>query len=337
MQFGQLKRREFIALLGGAAAAWPFTAQAQSPDRNRIRRIGVLTFSSENDPEGTGHIAAFREGLQGLGWTDGRNIRIDIRWTSGEVGPMQTFAKELVGLQPDVFLAISTPAVKAALNETRTVPIVFTQVTDPVAQGLVESLERPGGNITGITIFEPEIGGKWLQVLKEIAPMTARAAVIFNPNTAPYYRLYMRSIEAAAVALGVKVLEAPVQSRAEIETAIAMLAREPGGGVITMSDLFPVVHRDLIIALTARYRLPAVYFLRSLVTDGGLISYGVDLTDMQRRAATFVDRILKGAKPADLPVELPTKFALVINQTTAKTLGLNIPLTLLTRADEVIE
>ena len=337
MQFGQLKRREFIALLGGAAAAWPFTAQAQSPDRNRVRRIGVLTYSSENDPEGQAYIAAFREGLQGLGWTEGGNIRIDIRWTSGEVGPMQTFAKELVGLQPDVFLAISTPAVKAAQHETRTVPIVFTQVTDPVAQGLVESLERPGGNITGITIFEPEIGGKWLQVLKEIAPTTARAAVIFNPSTAPYYRLYMRSIEAAAVALGVKVLEAPVHSRAEIETAIAMLAREPGGGVIAMSDLFPVVHRDLIIALTARYRLPAVYFLRSLVTDGGLISYGVDLNDMQRRAATFVDRILKLAKPADLPVELPTKFELVINQTTAKTLGLDIPLTLLTRADEVIE
>jgi putative ABC transport system substrate-binding protein len=330
-----MRRREFITLLAGAAAAWPLVARAQQTDRMRL--IGVLMFPPENDPEGQAYIATFREGLQGLGWIDGRNIRIDVRWTSGEIAPMQKFAKELVGLQPDVILAISTPAVNAVMRETRTVPIVFTQVTDPVAQGLVESLERPGGHITGITIFEPEIGRKLLQVLKEIAPATARAAVIFNPDTAPYYKLYMRSFDAAALAFGMKMLEAPVHSRAEIESAITAFAREPGSGMIAMPDFFPVVHRDLIITLTAHYRLPVVYPLRSFVTDGGLISYGVDLTDMQRRAATFVDRILKGAKPADLPVELPTKFALVINQATAKTLGLDIPLTLLTRADEIIE
>jgi putative ABC transport system substrate-binding protein len=327
-------RREFITLLGGAAAAWPLAARAQ---QERMRRIGVLMAYAESDPEAQAQMAAFRDGLQRLGWMEGRNILIDVRWTGGEAATMQRLAKELVGLQPDVLLAVTTPAVNATLHETRTIPIVFTEVTDPVAQGLVESLERPGGSITGITIFEPEIGGKWLQVLKEIAPATARAAVIFNPDTAPYHRLYMRSIEAAAAALGMKVLEAPVHSRTEIETAITVLAREPGASVIAMSDVFPLVHRDLIIALTARYRLPAVYPFRINVTDGGLISYGVDLTDMQRRAATFVDRIFKGAKPSDLPVELPTKFALVINQKTAKTLGLDIPLTLLTRADEVIE
>ena len=257
--------------------------------------------------------------------------------TGAEVADIERFAKSLTDLQPDVFLATGTPAVNAIMRETHSIPIVFTQVTDPVAQGLVESLDRPGGSMTGISIFEPEIGGKWLQVLKEVAPASRRAAVIFNPDTAPYYPLYMRSIEAAAATLDVKVFEAAVHNHADIEAALQGLARERGGGVIVMSDLFAFVHRDLIVDLTARYRVPAVYPLSSFVTEGGLISYGVQLTEMQRRAATFVDRILHGAKPADLPVELPTRFVLAINQSTARTLGFNIALTLLTRADEVIE
>jgi putative tryptophan/tyrosine transport system substrate-binding protein len=328
-----MKRRDFIALLGGATA-FPLAARAQP---ERTRRIGVLMVWPESDPEAQAQIAAFQDGLVSLGWAEGRNIRLDVRWSGAEVAAIRRFAKDLTDLQPDVFLATGTPAVNAILRETHNVPIVFTQVTDPVAQGLVKSLERPGGSITGITIFEPEIGGKWLQMLKEVAPTSRRAVVIFNPDTAPYYPLYMPSIEAAAATLNMKVFEGPVHNHADIEATLRGLAGQPDGGVIVMSDLFAMVHRDLIVTLTARYRLPAFYPIRGFVTEGGLISYGVDLTEMQRRAATFVDRILQGAKPADLPVELPTQFALVINQSTARTLGLDIPLALLTRADEVID
>jgi putative tryptophan/tyrosine transport system substrate-binding protein len=328
-----MKRRDFIALLGGATV-WPLTARALP---ERMRRIGVLMVWPESDPEARAQIAAFREGLQSFGWGEGRNITLDVRWSSAEVPMVQRLAKDLTDLRPDVFLATGTPAVDAILRATRIIPIVFTQVTDPVAQGLVKSLERPGSSMTGITIFEPEIGGKWLQVLKEVAPTSKRAAVIFNPDTAPYYPLYMRSIEAAAAALDMKVFEAPSHNQADIEAVLRGLARDSGGGVIVMSDLFAFVHRDLIVALTARYRLPAVYPIRAFVKEGGLISYGVDLNQMQRRAATFVDRILQGANPADLPVELPIQFVLAINQSTAKTLGLDIPLTLLTRAEEVID
>jgi putative ABC transport system substrate-binding protein len=275
--------------------------------------------------------------MQAVGWTEGRNIGIDVRWAGGEVDRIQSLAKEVVGLQPDVVFAMTTPSVNAVLRESRTIPIVFAQVTDPVAQGLVESLDRPGGSITGFTILEPEIGGKLVQVFKEIAPQTVRAAVIFNPDTAPYYKLYMGASEAAVASLAMKIFEAPAHNRAEIEAAISALAREPGGGVIAMSDGFTVVHRDLIIALAARYRLPTAYPFRFFVADGGLISYGVDLNDMQRRAAGYVDRILKGARPADLPVQLPTKYELLINLKTAKALGLDVPPTLLARADEVIE
>jgi putative ABC transport system substrate-binding protein len=330
-----MQRREFITLLGGAAAAWPIAVRAQQPDR--MRRIGVLMPFAENDPVAWTQLRAFVQGMQALGWTEGRNIGIDVRWIGGEVDRLPGLAKELVDLRPDVVLAVATPLVTAVLHETRTIPIVFTQVTDPVAQGLVASLARPGGSITGITIFEPEIGGKWVQVLKEVAPQTARAAILFNPDTAPYYRLYMGSIAAAADALAMKVFEAPVHGRAEIEAAMTALAREPASGVIAMSDSFLSVHRDLIIALAARYRLPAAYGFRHFVEDGGLISDGVDLNDMQRRAAIYVDRILKGAVPADLPVELPTKFELVINLKTAKALGIEVPPSLLARADEVIE
>jgi putative ABC transport system substrate-binding protein len=335
MRSDHLRRREFIAALGGAAAAWPLSAQAQQHDQ--MPRIGVLISLAKNDPEAQSWFKAFVQGMQAVGWTDGRNIRIDVRWAGGEVNRIQRLAKELVDLRPEVVFAMTTPSVNAVLRETRTIPIVFTLVTDPVAQGLVESLVRPGGNITGFTILEPEIAGKLVQVLKEIAPATARAAVIFNPDTEPYYKLYMSSIEAAAASFAMKAFEAPAHNRAEIEAAISALAREPAGGVIAMSGTFTTVHRDLIIALAARYRLPAVYPFRFFVADGGLISYGGDLRDTQRRAAIYVDRILKGAKPADLPIQLPTKFELVINLETAKALGLALPASFLLRADEVIE
>jgi len=330
-----VKRREFITLLGGATAAWPLAARAQQA--NRVLRVAVLNSFTESDLEVQSWVKAFTQGLAALGWTDGVNVRIDTRWGGGEVSQLPKFAKELVDLHPDVILAMTTPSVDAILRETHAIPIVFTLVTDPVAQGLVETLVRPGRNITGFTIFEPEIGSKWLQVLKEIAPKTTRVVVIFNPDTAPYYRLYMNSIEVAGASFAVKTIEAAVHSRVEIEAAISALAGEPAGAVIVMSDSFSVVHRDLIIALAAQYRLPAVYPFRFQATDGGLISYGVDLSDMNRRAAIYVDSILKGEKPADLPVQLPTKFEMVINLKTARTLGFEIPLTLLARADEVIE
>src|SRR6516165_2585810 len=243
----QMRRRQFITLLGGATVAWPLSARAQQD--GRVPRVGVLISVAESDPEGQSWFKAFMQGMQAVGWTDGRNIRIDVRWGDGEVDRMQKLAKELLDLQPDVVFAVTTPSVKAVLRETHTIPVVFTLVTDPVAQRLVESLVRPGGNITGFTILEPEIAGKLVQVLKEIAPATARAAVIFNPDTEPYYKLYMSSIEAAAASFAMKVFEAPVHNRAEIEAAISALAREPAGGVIAMSGTFTTVHRDLIIAL----------------------------------------------------------------------------------------
>jgi putative ABC transport system substrate-binding protein len=272
-----------------------------------------------------------------LGWTDGLNVQIDVRGWAGEVSQTQKFAKGLVDLHPDVIVAMATPSANAMLRETRAIPIVFTLVTDPVAQGLVESLNRPGGNITGFTTFEPTIGSKCVQVLKEIAPATTRAAVIFNPETAPYYKLYVNSFEAAGAILAVKIFECPVHSRAEIEAAISVLLREPAGAMIPVSDTFTVVHRDLIIQLAARHRLPAVYPWRFCVTEGGLISYGVDLSDINRRAASYVDRILKGEKPAELPVQTPSKYELAINLKTARALGLSVPSSLLALADEVTE
>src|SRR6516225_8660606 len=330
-----MRRREFIALTGAVAATWPLAAHAQQD--GRMPRVAVLTPFADSDPETQSWLKTFVNEMQAVGWTDGRNVQIDVRWAGGEIGRIQKLAKELVDLQPEVVLAMTTPSVKAVLRETRTIPIVFSLVTDPVAQGLVESLDRPGGNVTGFTIFEPEISGKLVEVLKEIAPETVRAAVIYNPETAPYYKLYMNAIKAAAASVAMKAFETPAQSRVEIEAAMSGLAGEPPGGVIAMSDGFTVIHRDLIIALAAQYRLPAAYPFRFFAADGGLISYGVDLRDMQRRAAAYVDRILKGAKPADLPVQLPAKFELVINLKTARALGRNIPASLLGRADEVIE
>jgi putative ABC transport system substrate-binding protein len=330
-----MRRREFITLLGGTAATWPLAARAQQ--RKQVRRIGVLHPLAENDLEPLSWINALKQALAALGWKDGLNVNIDVRGGGGDVDQMRNFAKELVDLHPDVVVAIGTPSVNAILPETRTIPIVFTLVTDPVGQRLVETMARPGGNITGFTPFEQSVGSKWVQVLKEIAPETTRAAVIFNPDTATYYRLYMNSIETAGGSFGLKISEAAVRSRVEIGAAISDLAREPAGGLISMSDSFVGVHRDLVIALAAKYRLPAVYPFRFEVMDGGLVSYGVDLSDINRRAASYVDRILKGEKPADLPVQTPTKYELAINLKTAKALGVSVPPTLLATADELIE
>ena len=330
-----MRRREFIAFVGSTAAAWPLTARAQQA--NRMRRVAVLHSLAESDFEAQSWVKAFTQGLSVLGWTDGLNVQIDVRGWAGEVSQTQKLAKELIDLHPDVIVAMATPSANAMLRETHAIPIVFTLVTDPVAQGLVEALDRPGGNITGFTTFETTIGSKCVQVLKQIAPEITRAAVIFNPQTAPYYKLYVNSFTAAGAVYAVKIFEAPVHSRAEIEAAISVLVREPAGAVIPVSDTFTVVHRDLIIQSAARHRLPAVYPWRFCITEGGLISYGVDLSDINRRAASYVDRILKGEKPANLPVQTPNKYELAINLKTARALGLSVPPSLLALADEVIE
>src|SRR5262245_14190935 len=330
-----MKRREFITLLG-SAATWPLAARAQQPER--MRRIGVLTGLAEIDPAAQSEISAFRQGLQRLGWT-GRNARIVYRWGNGEVDRIRTFAREFTALQPDAVLAVSTAAVRALMGETRTVPIVFVRVPDPTGDGLIDNLAKPGGNVTGFSVFEPSIAGKWLQLLKEIAPGVTHVAVMFNPATAPYRRGldFIRIVEATAQSIGVKANVAPVHDIAEIERVIAVLAGEANGGLISIPDVFLTVHRDRIIDLAARYRVPAIYQYRYFTGRGGLISYGTDALDQFTRAAEYIDRILKGAKLADLPVQAPTKYELVINLKTAKALGLTVPDSMLARADEVIE
>ena len=328
-----MKRREFITLLGGAAAAWPLAARAQQTER--IRRIGVLMPFAENDLDAQASITAFRQALQMLGWTDGR-VRIDYRWGGGEPERISAYASELVGLKPDVILVITALALQPLLQETRSIPIVFTQITDPVGSGFVASLARPGGNITGFAVAEFSMYSKSLEVLKEVAPHVARVAVLLNPEQAPQAGMW-RAIEAAAPSFRVQVMAADVPDSAEIERAIESFARESGGGLIVLPNVPTIVHRGLIIALAARHRLPAVYPIRQFVTDGGLISYGPHRVDQYRQAAGYVDRILRGEKPADLPVQQPTKFELVVNLTTAKALGLTIPESFLLRADEVIE
>jgi putative ABC transport system substrate-binding protein len=331
-----VRRREFITLLGGAAAAWPLAARAQQPDG--IRRIGVLMGYAENDPQAQAQITAFRQGLQRLGWT-GRNLRIAYRWGQGELDRARTVARELIALQPEAVLAASTPAVKALSGETRTVPIVFVRVGDPLGDGLVDSMASPGGNVTGFSTYEVSIAGKWLQLLEEIAPSVARATFMFNPATAPAKggSDFLRVTEAAALSAGVKVSAAPVHNVTDIERVIAAVASEGNGSLISGPDLFLNTHRDVTIELTARYRVPAIYQYRYFATEGGLISYGSDVLDQYARAAEYIDRILKGAKPTDLPVQAPIKYELVINLKTAKALGLEVPATLLARADEVIE
>jgi putative tryptophan/tyrosine transport system substrate-binding protein len=329
-----MKRRQFITLLGGVAAAWPLAARAQQLDRTR--RIGVLMNLAADDPESAPRIAAFRQGLQELRWTDGRNVRIDTRWGAGDVELFRRHAAELVALSPDVILASGTPVVAAMQQATRTVSIVFVQVPDPVGAGFVDSLPRPGGNTTGFLAFEYSMSAKWLELLKEIAPRVRRAAVLRDLTVAAGSG-QLGAIQAVASSLGVEVSPVGVRDAGEIERAITAFARGSNGGLIVTGSTATLVHRELIVTLAARHRLPAVYAFRYHVTSGGLISYGPDTVDPYQRAAGYVDRILKGEKPADLPVQAPTKYELAINLKTAKALGLDIPPTLLARADEVIE
>jgi putative ABC transport system substrate-binding protein len=301
-----------------------------------MRRIGVLMPYDENDPLAKGRVSAFMQALAGLGWTDGRNVRIDLRWAAGDINRIRASAQELVGLQPDIILASGTPETVAVQRETRTIPIVFASAADPVASGLVARLDRPSENITGFGILEASLGGKWLELLSEIAPGLNRAAIMFNPDINPV-SVYMPSFETAARSLKVEPVITPVHSDAEIETAITALRREPGGGLVSLAGGFMIAHRAPIILAAARNNVPAVYNSSDFARDGGLLSYGYDFVDGYRRAATYVDRILRGAKPGDLPVQAPTKFEMVVNRKTANALGLAIPPSILLRADEVIE
>jgi ABC-type uncharacterized transport system substrate-binding protein len=329
------KRREFITLLGGAAAAWPLGAWAQQGER--VRRIGVLMHLPESDPEAQARVRALLQGLQQLGWSEGRNVRIDYRFGAADVDRSRKYAAELIALAPDVIQASGTGPMAALQQTTRTVPIVFAQIPDPVSAGLVDSLSRPGGNVTGFTVFE-EYGnrGKSLELLKEIAPSVTRVAALRDPTMASDIG-QLGAIQSVAPSLGVEVSPASVRDAGEIERAIAAFGQRPNGGLIVFGAALAIMHRELIARLAARHKLPAVYPLRAFVAAGGLISYGPDSIDPYRRVAGYVDRILKGEKPADLPVQNPTKFELVINLKTAKTLGLEVPPTLLARADEVIE
>jgi putative ABC transport system substrate-binding protein len=329
-----MKRRQFIRLIGGTAAAWPLAAKAQQGDR--VRRIGVLISGDENDPLQKRRLSAFIQALAGLGWTDGRNVRMDLRWYGGDINRMRALAQELVGLQPDIILTTNTLAIVALQRETRTIPIVFVSVADPISSGIVPRLNQPGGNITGFADWEGSLGGKWLELLSEIAPGLKRASIMFNPDTSPA-SAYMPSVETAARSLKVVPVIAPVHSDVEIETAITALGREPGGGLVVMPDPFVNVHRALIILAAARNNVPAVYTLSYFARDGGLLSYGPDPIDIFRSAASYVDRILRGAKPGDLPVQFPTKFEMVVNLKAAKALGLTVPPSIRLLANEVIE
>jgi putative ABC transport system substrate-binding protein len=329
-----MRRREFITALGGAAVAWPIAARAQ--ENERMRRIGALMSTRAGDPLGDARLAAFLQGFQSLGWADGRNVRIDIRWTAGNADDIRKFAAELVALSPEVILASGGSVVGPLLQATRTVPVVFTQTPDPVAAGFVASLARPGGNATGFTQVEYGTGAKWLELLKEIAPRVARAAVLRDPAI-PEGIGQFAVIQSVAPSFGIEVSPVDIRDAGEIERAVKEFARSANGGLIVTSSGLANVHRNLIVGLAAKLQLPAIYSFGFFVSAGGLISYGSDSIDPHRSAAGYVDRILKGEKPADLPVQAPTKYEMVINLKTAKALGLEVPPTLLTRADEVIE
>jgi len=328
-----MKRREFITLLGGAAAAWPLAARAQA---ERVRRVGLLMGYPEGDVEGQASAAAFQRRLEELGWTEGRNVHIDTRWAGADPNKARTFAKDLVAIAPDVIVP-STNLVTAILQqETLTIPIVFVLVGDPVGSGFVATMARPGGNLTGFSVFEPAIGGKWLEIFKEIAPNISRVGFILHPET-PVNIGFLRAAEAAAPSLGVKIIALGVHNAAEIERAVTEFAADSNGGLIVAPHAVTVGNRDVIIRLAARYRLPAIYGPRHYATSGGLISYGPNPIDPFSQGASYVDRILKGAKPGDLPAQFPTKHELVVNLRTAKALALDVPPTLIARADEVIE
>jgi putative ABC transport system substrate-binding protein len=329
-----VRRRDFITLLGGAAATWPLAARGQQPER--MRRIGVLMTFAADDPTGHARLLAFAQALAQLGWTDGRNVRIDLRWSAGDPERIRRYAAELVALAPDVIMTVGSGTTGPMLQATRAVPVVFVQVADPVGAGFVDSLARPGGNATGFTPFEYAIGGKWLELLKEIAPGVTRAAVLRNLAVAAGPGQF-GAIQASAPSLGLEVRPINMRGPGEIEQAVTAFARQPNGGLIATAGAPSALYRDVIIPLAARHRLPAIYSDPVFASDGGLIAYGPDRTDQYRRAAGYIDRILKGEKPADLPVQGPTRLDLAINLNTAKALGLDVPPTLLARADEVIE
>jgi putative ABC transport system substrate-binding protein len=331
-------RRKFMSALGGAAAAWPFAARAQQP--KRVRRIGVLMAFGVDDPEGRARLGTFVQGLQEAGWSDGHNVEIDTRWAAGDAGQFRKYASELVALEPDVILANTTPAVTALQQASRTVPIVFVGLSDPIGTGFVESFSRPGGNITGFTNFEATVGGKWLGLLKEIAPSIKHVSMLFNPETANAGAsggIYLHSIETAAHVQDIEVIASPVHNPADIDDVFAAIAQNPNGGLIVMPNAFAGANRERIVAQAARFHIPTVYPNVFFVKGGGLLCYAADGTDMFRRATSYVDRILKGEKPANLPVQEPIKFDLVINLNAAKALGLTVPQSLLATANEVIE
>ena len=331
-----MRRREFIGLAGAAAVAWPLGVHAQQ--RGEVRRIGVIVNVAADDPEAQASIALFKQTMQQLGWSDERNVKIDVRGAAGDPERMRTLAKVLVALKPDVILTRSTPVTAALLRQTRAIPVVFTVVSDPVGDHFVESLARPGGNATGFTNVEFSLTGKWVELLKEVAPGVKRVAFVFNPNLAPGGgSYYSRLIDASAPRFAVTPTVLRIGGAADIERAIGEFVREPNGGLVVLPDAATLVNRKLIVALADQYRVPAIYAFSTVVADGGLMSYGIDVVDQYRQAAVYVDRILNGAKPADLPVQLPAKFVMSINLKTAKRLGLDVPLLLQQRADEIIE
>jgi putative ABC transport system substrate-binding protein len=331
-----MRRRAFIALVGGATAMWPLAARAQQP--GSIRRIGVLMGYAETDPVAQSLVATFRDALTKLGWSEGRNLRVELRWAAGDADKVKKFAKELVDLRPDVILGQDTPVTAVLARETQAIPIVFAVVTDPIGAGFVASLAHPGGNITGFSSTESALGGKWVELLKEIAPRTVRAAVLFNPaTTSSFVQSYIVPIQAAASTFAIDVTAAPVSAKNQIESVIAQQAGNPGGALIVLPDQSNTTNRGSIIELSARYSVPTIYYNRLFTKSGGLISYGIDFAESYRQAAGYVDRILKGTKPADLPVQQPTRYELTINVKTAQMLGLHVPAHLQQIADEVIE
>jgi len=332
-----MRRREFIGLFGTAAVGWPLTARAQQSDK--MARIGMLMGLPEGDPEGERWVKAFVEGLSQSGWKRDSNVQIDLRWGGANPDQMQKMAKELVESGPDVINVTTTPATAAVLRETHTIPVVFSVVSDPVGAGFVQNFPRPGGNATGFVNIEASVGGKWLGILREIAPRTSRVSIMFNPKTSPQSVFYLKSLEPAAASMALPLTVAPIGNASDITTAIKDLAQFPDAGIVVTPDVFTFAkeQRDLIISLAAQYRIPTVYVLTVFVKAGGLVSYGVDNPDLQRRAAAYASRILRGEKPEDLPVQLPTKFELAVNLKTAKALGLPVPQSMLVAADEVVE
>ena len=330
-----MRRRRFITLLGGAAI-WPLAARAQPGEG--VRRVGLLMSYLDNNPEAQAWVATFHQGLQKLGWVEGRNIHSDSRWAGGEdTEALQKFARELVALDPHVILSSSTPSTAALVQETRSIPIVFAVVVDPVGSGFVANFNHPGGNVTGFTNHEPTMAGKWLELLKEIAPRMRRAALLYNPATAPYFEQFLSPFKTAAASLGVEAIASPVHDRSDLELAIAAQARVPNGGLVVMTDSYMVAQRAEVTSLALRYRLPLISPYRAYSELGGLLSYGASPFDNYRRASIYADRILKGIKPSELPVQVPTQFQLVVNAKTAKALGLDLPPSFYWRADEVIE